>query len=360
MAEKLSAAIRRATFAAHKDVAQLDTAALKDLERIYTEAAADIAARIRAHAGAADTIAIQELRSILDQVEGRLRELAGLRDALLDRNLREAAALGVRPYMAAGNGIAAVIEPGAAMAVSHEAVQFVRTFVAADGLQLSDRIWRIDRGARDAVVNQIERSVIQGHSASQAALELLARAQPVPADLAAKMHGANASATGKDAAAALTKDPGSAMQNAMRLMRTEINRAHGEAYMQGGEKTPGFAGWKYLLSPAHPAPDICDLLSSQNLYGLGAGVYPTREKTPWPAHPNTLSFIVMVFEDEIIAADRQGKETAMEAMARLSPAQREGVLGKAKADLYDEGKISRGMIRTPLRTVKKRIARLER
>ena len=33
-----------------------------------------------------------------------------------------------------------------------------------------------------------------------------------------------------------------------RVFRTEINRAHGEAYMAAGEGTPGFAGWRFLLS----------------------------------------------------------------------------------------------------------------
>lgn len=349
----IQAAIRRASFAAHRDVAALDASALKNLERIYTEAAADIAARIRNHAGPGDTIAIQELRSVLDQVEGRLRELAGARDALLDQSLRKAAELGVRPYIAVP--AAAVIAPAAAMAVAHETVQYVRSFIAADGLQLSDRIWRLDRGARDAIVNQIERSVIEGHGASQAALELLARGLPVTDDIAAKTRAASGTGIARDAEAALTRGEGSAHQHAMRVMRTEINRAHGEAYMKGGETVQGRAGWRYLLSPAHPKPDICDLLSTQNLYGLGPGVYPTREKTPWPAHPNTLSFTVVVFENEITEADRAGKEDTMAALARLTPEQRQGVLGKEKAGLYDEGKITRGMIRTPLRLVKKRL-----
>ncbi len=46
----------------------------------------------------------------------------------------------------------------------------VRRFVAEDGLQLSDRAWRLDRHARDIIVNAIEMAVIQGHGATQAAL----------------------------------------------------------------------------------------------------------------------------------------------------------------------------------------------
>lgn len=188
--------------------------------------------------------------------------------------------------------------------------------------------------------------------------EFLSRGDPVPDALAAKMRGPVAGVLGRDAAAQLT-GRGGAMDNAMRVMRTEINRAHGEAYMARGEDNPHFGGWRYLLSPQHPEPepDICDLLSEQNLYGLGNGVYPTREKCPWPTHPNTLSFVVAVFKQQITAADRAGKETPLQALGRLSPEARRGVLGKAKAALFDEGRLTQGMIRAPWRAVQQRVAR---
>jgi hypothetical protein len=74
----------------------------------------------------------------------------------------------------------------------------------------------------------------------------------------------------------------------------EINRAHGTAYLKGAEAHPDCVGTRFLLSPSHPEHDECDLHASANLYGLGPGVYPPG-KTPWPAHPNTLSYVVAVF-----------------------------------------------------------------
>lgn len=346
----LQAAIRRATFAAHREVERLDAEALKELQRLYKQAAAEIGSQIRAHAGLADNIALQELRSVLDQVNGRLAMLAQARDGLLDRSLATAATLGTQPYVAT-----AVLDVAGAMRVSHEALQFVRAFVADDGLQLSDRIWRLDRGARDAVVNAIEMAVIQGHGASQAAAQFLARGKTVPIEVQDKVSAANAARIAKQVTGQILTGTGTPMDNAMRLFRTEINRAHGEAYMMGGEDIEGFAGWRYLLSPAHPAPDICDLLSTQNLHGLGPGAYPTRQKTPWPAHPNTLSFLEIVFDDEITAADRAGKETPIEALKRLTPEEQKGVLGQGKKAILDAGKLRQGMIRTPLRVVQKRV-----
>ncbi|MBI5920271.1 MAG: hypothetical protein HY847_01330 [Betaproteobacteria bacterium] len=344
------AQIKRATALANKAAESLDAEAAQALIDLYQAQAADISARIAAHAGADGNISLQELRSLLDQVQGILHRLSAERDALLTDALGKAADYGARPVLGAVLDSGAVVSTAASMRVSEQAVNFVRNFIAADGLQLSDRIWRLDRGARDRIVNALESAIIQGHGAGQAAREFLARGEGVPADVAGRMNAGNASALAKTAQDAMTEGD-SPMFNAMRLMRTEINRAHGEAYMMGGEDLPFFGGWRYRLSPAHPKPDICDLLSTQNLYGLGPGVYPSRTKCPWPAHPNILSFIEMVFKDEITAADRAGKETPLEALARLTPEQRQGVLGVGKAEIYDAGKLRQGMIRAPLSAV---------
>ena len=164
--------------------------------------------------------------------------------------------------------------------------------------------------ASGGLTGAIERAVIEGQSALDAAKAFLARGEAIPADLAEKMGAASSGRIGREAFDALTGE-GGAMNNAMRLFRTEINRAHGEAYMAGGDALPGFAGWRFMLSPAHPKPDICDVLASQNLYGLGPGVYPNREALPWPAHPNTLSFVEIVFEDEVKAVGQKRRRDSL-------------------------------------------------
>lgn len=341
------AAIRRATLAAHRAVESLDAAGRAELARAYRSAAADLRQLIAQYAGPDDAVRLAQLRDLLRQVEARLLSLGELRTEILHEGMRKAGDYGARVF---------AVDGSAAMRVSGEALRMVQGTVAADGMQLSDRIWRIDRQARDQVVNAIERAVIEGQSAIEASREFLARGEPLPADLARKMGAPASGRIGNEAAQALT-GRGSAMDNAQRLFRTEINRAHGEAYMLGGEGSPGFVGWRYLLSPAHPEPDICDLYAAQNLYGLGPGVYPSRAKTPWPAHPNTLSFVEIVFDDEVGEAEREGKETPMQALARLDAETRRGVLGKNKAEAFDAGLLTQGMIRAPWAAVQ---ARLER
>ncbi|ODT85689.1 MAG: hypothetical protein ABS69_00655 [Nitrosomonadales bacterium SCN 54-20] len=278
-----------------------------------------------------------------------------IRDGLLKSGLQTAARFGTAPLTSASAGIqsGAMLESSAAMRIADEAVRFVRTFIAEDGLQLSDRIWRLDRHARDVITNAIEMAVIQGHGAAQAARELLARGQPVTAELASKVNAANSASIGKTVVDVLTGS--SPMDNAIRLMRTEINRAHGEAYISGALTHPDAADVRFLLSPAHPEPDICDLHATANLYGLGPGVYPTREKCPWPAHPNTLSYVEIVFKNEITEADRAGKETVNEALAKLTSEQRKGVLGVNKAKVFEARKLKQGMVKSSWRPIQKRV-----
>jgi len=352
---KTRAQIKRATLIGQRAIEKLDAETQQALIDLYKTQAGEIATRIRNHSGPDDNLALQELQQLLGQVQGIMQRLTTERDALLNEAMAKAADYGARPVLGSVMDTGAVVSSLDSMRVSEDALRFVRNFVAADGLQLSDRIWRIDRGARDAVVNAIESAIIQGQSAAQAAREFLSRGDPVPIDIQDRMQSSATRKLIRGATDPLLTGEGSALDNAMRLMRTEINRAHGEAYMMGGEDHPDFGGWRFLLSPAHPKADICDLLSTQNLHGLGAGVYPSREKTPWPAHPNTLSFVEIVFKDEISAKDKAGKETPLQALARLTPAQRQGVLGKGKAEVFAAGKLTQGMIRAPWRAVQKRI-----
>jgi hypothetical protein len=352
MADRLAiqAAIKRATKTAQRAMDELDAETLADLEKLYRQAAADISSRIARYSGPDGNVSIAELKSVLAQVESRISELSAARDALLRDSLISSAEFGTNPFTDTAS-----MSEMAAMRINNEAVRFVHTFIGADGLQLSDRIWRLDRHARDAVVNAIEMAVVQGQGAAQAAREFLVRGEPVPIEIKGKIDAANAARIAKETTDSLMTGSGSPLDNALRLFRTEINRAHGEAYIKGALEHPDAAGVRFLLSPGHPKPDICDLHASANLYGLGPGVYPSRDKCPWPAHPNTLSYVEVVFKDEVTNLDKDGKETPMQALARLTPAQQIGVLGKNKHEAFKSGLLTQGMIKAPWSAVQKRI-----
>lgn len=339
---------------------ELDRRGVEDLLVLYGRAADEVRGRIRAAMNADQEVPAHRLRELLAQIESIVDGLRQSRDVLLQGAIDQAAALGVRPYTLQGvgavGGSQAVLEASAAMRVHQAAVQFVRDFTLADGLTLSDRLWRLDRGAREVLTRSIGQAVVMGQSAGRAAQDFMLRGEQLPGDLAARIAAGRGDALA-GLADTLTDRSGGVFAQVERVFRTEINRAHGEAYMGAGEGTPGFAGWRFLLSPAHPAPDICDLLAAQNLHGLGQGVYPDRARCPWPAHPNTLSFVLIVFGDEVSDADREGEETELQALARLAPEIRAGALGQGKAAYFDKGLLRRGMIRAPLRAVEARLQR---
>lgn len=166
------AAIRRATYAAHR--AKSSSILLRrSRSKPPTGKPPPISpSASRRTPGRMPTSPCRKCAPYSSRLRERLRALSDTRNTLINVSLERAAELGTEPF-------SAEIKSAAAMRVSDEAMRFVRNFVAEDGLQLSDRLWRLDRGARDKVVNAIEQAVILGQGAAQAAREFLARGESV-------------------------------------------------------------------------------------------------------------------------------------------------------------------------------------
>lgn len=343
------ATIRRGSLQARAGMTRLDARMLEELTGLYERAAAAMAAEIVT--AAPGTVRAENLAQMLAQVDAILARLSGERNALLDEGMRQAAGLGVLPYQASVDAVTLT-------RVAEETLRWQRAFVAEDGLQLSDRLWRIDASALQDVNTAISQAVIRGQGASAAAAEFLARGEAVPTAVGQASALNQGRAVAQAAGDALMRDPGNAYEQAKRLFRTEINRSHGETYMAAGEELEELGGFKFMLSPAHPEPDICDLHARANLHGLGPGVYPSREACPWPAHPNTLSFVEVVFEDEVTDADRSARESRAEWLGRQPAGTREAVLGgKAKAAAFDAGVLRENQIATPWQVLERRYRR---
>ena len=354
-AEQLSrtavkATIKRGEAAARRQMGRLVGRDLRELERIYKTAAESLREEIRAAAGPDGNIRVDALETLRSKIVARLNGLGRDRDALLVSGMQESSRIGVSPFEQVPDIKTDLVN------VADDALHFVTTFVAADGLQLSDRLWRLNRGAREAVVAVLEQAVIQGHTASQAAQQFLGRGEPVPADVRSKINDAQADPVARAAGAALLRDEDSAYANALRVFRTELNRAHGNAFRAAAFEHPDVVGTRFLLSPAHPRRDICDMHARVNLYGLGPGVYP-KGKSPWPAHPNTLSFEEMVFRDEIADADRE-RDDPVEWLRGQEPGMQEAVLGsRKKKEALQAGILQKNEIATPWNVLKERYQR---
>ena len=156
------ATIKRASARARVRMNRLDREALNQVEQLYRQAAADIERAIRAYASTDGSVRLTVLQDIKGQINGLVSQLGQARDAMLDDSLQRAAVEAAQVYTG-------YVDAQTLTRVADEAVRFVNAFIADDGLQLSDRIWRLDNHAREAVGNAVESAIIQGHSASQAA-----------------------------------------------------------------------------------------------------------------------------------------------------------------------------------------------
>jgi hypothetical protein len=75
--------------------------------------------------------------------------------------------------------------------------------------------------------------------------------------------------------------------NALRLSRTELQRAYDEAQMRAMYENEEVWGYKVELSPNHPKPDICDVYANID-FGYGQGVFPKSKMIEVPIHPNCI------------------------------------------------------------------------
>ena len=345
----IGATIRRASAAARRNMGVVDNEARRELQRIYQQAVNALTRDIKLLTSTDGNVKLDVLQRLLLQASSTLTQLEDQRDAILSGGLNTGATAGANAFAAESAALSASLTN-----LASDAVSVARNFIAADGLQLSDRIWRVDNHTRRVVEEAIEQAVIQGHSASQAAREFLTRGEAVPADVLNKLNAAQAEKIISDIKRGVMTGEGSPMDNAMRLFRTEINRAHGEAYQATAFSHPDVIGTRFLLSPGHPRADICDMHASVNRYGLGPGVYP-KGKNPWPAHPNTLSYVEAVFSDELTTADKQGRQARIDWLKEQSTSIQESVLAsRKKRAALTRGLLKDNQISTPWNVLKKR------
>lgn len=342
-------AVIAASAKGRKALRELDAQALAALTKQYDDAVQDIRQMIAAAAGAAGAVSTAALPALLLQIQARLDNLAGARNAALLHGIDQAATIGVTPFTP-------TVNEAHLDSIRTEAVQFVRGYVGADKLKLSDRIWRIDRHANEIVSQAVQNAVVRGEGAAQTARDFLARGIPLPSELELAKNAATARNIGISVGDSLMTGRGAPLDNAMRVMRTEINRSHAKAYQQSAAADGDSIGTKFMLSPRHPRVDICDMHARANLFGLGAGVYP-HGKSPLPAHPNTLSFEVIVFRDEVTDADRAGKQNVTEFLETIPSKDRQGILGVNKNEAFEAGHLPASQVRSRWRDVQNRIGR---
>jgi hypothetical protein len=177
-------------------------------------------------------------------------------------------------------------------------------YLHGDSMNLSGRIWRIDREARDGINAVLLNGIQKGDSAWNIAKQLeefLGAGNDCPRWTSTRLYGR----TKKDIASGDTTgllsgnacDGSGVSYNALRLARTEIQKIHGLATDRMMKQQPWVREEQIHLSAAHPETDICDKTiaegrDEQGIYEVGEIILPL--------HPNCLCYktAVLMPQDE--------------------------------------------------------------
>lgn len=82
--------------------------------------------------------------------------------------------------------------------------------------------------------------------------------------------------------------------NAQRLARTLTSHAYQESFVRSTQGNPFINAYRWETSNSHTTCDLCYTRESQDLYGLGAGLYP-KDALPLD-HPNGKCIVVLNME----------------------------------------------------------------
>ncbi len=172
------------------------------------------------------------------------------------------------------------------------ALQVAQQRVYSDGLNLSQRIWRLDHGGMQTIRNTIATGMAQRTSAVELAQQLegqLNAGQDWPRWTRARLNKMDARERAQDAKGLLRSasdvPPGGSAgisYNALRLARNEIQTANHAVASDIAIHSPWVTGRKVVLSPAHPKSDQCDTFAAGGPYDKTANFLPLHPQCVTP------------------------------------------------------------------------------
>lgn len=171
-----------------------------------------------------------------------------------------------------------------------------------DTQSLSARIWNVEGSGRDAINRVLMQGVVNGDSAWNVAKNLekfLGAGQDCPRWTSTRLYGRTAfDKSAGDTTGLLSGndcDGRGVSYNALRLARTEIQKAHALATDKVMAAQPWVEKEQCHLSAAHPEPDECDDIVEGG--DKNDGVYPVGT-IEYPLHPNCFCYKTAVMMDE--------------------------------------------------------------
>lgn len=218
---------------------------------------------------------------LLEAIDEDSPQFEGELAARIDNAIKEGAAAGIRfSQMVTMAGLESVGMDKGPMVRAFEwcrkqSVNACYARTHKDGLFLSDRIWKTTKESRATMKAIVQAGIGEDAVKVARALEVYVNQGKTAACLQFP----------KMMERMKSRVPENLDYNALRLARTELSAAYGEATRAAAEASPAIGKLKWVLSGAHPKEDICDHHAKG---GDGHGVYEARSCPIFPAHPNCL------------------------------------------------------------------------
>ena len=173
-------------------------------------------------------------------------------------------------------------------------LEIAAEYLHGDNMNLSGRIWRLDREARDGINQVLMNGISAGDSAWNIAKrleEFLGAGQDCPRWTSTRLYGRSKSDIAAGDPTGLLSGDACAGQgvsyNALRLARTEIQKMHALATDRVMAAQPWVEKEQVHLSASHPESDECDDAATGGEDGKGIYEVGTIEL---PLHPNCLCY----------------------------------------------------------------------
>jgi hypothetical protein len=167
-------------------------------------------------------------------------------------------------------------------------------YLYGDSMNLSGRIWKLDRESRDGINQVLMNGISSGDSAWNIAKKLeefLGAGADCPRWTSTRLYGRSKSDIAAGDPTGLLSGDACAGQgvsyNALRLARTEIQKMHALATDRVLAAQPWVKSEQFHLSAAHPESDECDDAAKGG--DNNDGVYPVGT-IEIPLHPNCLCY----------------------------------------------------------------------
>lgn len=157
-----------------------------------------------------------------------------------------------------------------------------------DNLSIGSRIKSIEGSSRKTMIDIVTVGIANGKSAKDIASDLDNFIKPAPDkrwvgpfEWYREKFGYKVKIVPKGRAV------GSLHYNSVRIARTEINNTYRQSVIQLNKGKPWVLGWKWNLSPAHPAIDICDDWAAKS-------IYKDENEISGLGHPHCMCYITTV------------------------------------------------------------------